>query len=567
LKVTVSLHAGAALDLRAAGSGDRRATSKKLTRDVAWAGEMQAINAAVSRQGARAMNRLMIAAVLLLLPSAGSHDQLAGGALSGVVMDQQCGVLPLAVVVVMSSDRSVEFMADEAGRFRFLNLAPGDYRLSIEHPGFSGFVLEAISVRVGATADVAVRMTLAGVAETVSVGATVADTHMTGTATNFTTSDLEQIPTSRDLFASIRTVPGVLLDRVNIAGNETGQQSGVESKGTRASDTVWTLDDVVVADLASAGASPIYYDFDSFEEIQLATAGQDIKQPTGGLGVNLVVRRGTNNFHGLVHGYFTGEGLEASNLPDELRAAGVTSADADHNQQIADYGFNLGGPLVRNRLWFHASYSAQDVRLVRRGLIDRTRIKSPNVKVNWQATEQDRVSFLYFDGDKLKDGRTPSGAASILFPAATALQNQHNTYAGDPFHGLWKIEDNHSFGSALFATATAAYFNTGFQLEPAGGPNLTSGRSTRLSRSFGSVSQRWNLRPQWNVNADATTFQNLGESAHDVRVGGGWRRVDAKSGTLWPGNGFLAFDNSLTDRRVRVCREGRGTNRVEMLHL
>lgn len=169
------------------------------------------------------MNRLMIAAALLLLTSAGSHAQLAGGALSGVVMDQQGGVLPLAVVRVMGDDRSVESMADEAGRFRFLNLAPGDYRLSIEHPGFAGFVLEDIAVRVGATADVAVRMTLAGVAETVSVGATVADTRTTGTATNVTASDLEQIPTARDIFAILRTVPGVLLDRVNIAGNETGQ--------------------------------------------------------------------------------------------------------------------------------------------------------------------------------------------------------------------------------------------------------------------------------------------------------------------------------------------------------
>ena len=489
------------------------------------------------------MRRLMVTVALLCLIPAVAQAQLAGGVVSGVVRDQSGAVLPDAVVAVSGPDRSIEMAADGAGRFRFLNLAPGTYSLTIRHPGFAAFVRDDVVVRVGATADVSVQMTLATVEETVSVGATIADTRTTGSATNFTSSDLEEIPTSRDPFAIIRAVPGVLLDRVNVGGNETGQQPGVSSKGTRASDTVWTLDGVVVTDMTSAGASPIYYNIDSFEEIQVSTAGHDIQQPTGGLGVNLVVRRGTNDFHGLARGYFTSDGLESDNLPDELRAAGVSPADADHASQITDYGFDLGGPLLRDRLWFHGSYAEQDVRLVRRGLVDRTRIKSSHFKVNWQATSRDLVSFLYLDGDKQKDGRTPSGTASILFPAATALQNQHNAYADNPFHGLWKVEDNHTFGSALFATATAAYFNTGFQLDPEGGLDTPAGQSTRLSRSFGSTFRGWNVRPQWNLNGDATTFHVVGDVAHDIRFGIGWRRVDAESGTLWPGNGLVAFDN------------------------
>ena len=50
--------------------------------------------------------------------------------------------------------------------------------------------------------------------------------------------------------------------------------------------------------MAATGASPTYFNFDNFEEIQVSTAGQDIKQPTGGMGLNLVVKRGTNQFHG-----------------------------------------------------------------------------------------------------------------------------------------------------------------------------------------------------------------------------------------------------------------------------
>ena len=69
------------------------------------------------------------------------------------------------------------------------------------------------------------------------------------------------------------------------------------------------------------GASPTYFNYDNFEEIQVSTAGQDIKQPTGGIGLNFVVKRGTNQFHGGFRGYFDNDAMESSNVPDELRAA------------------------------------------------------------------------------------------------------------------------------------------------------------------------------------------------------------------------------------------------------
>ena len=110
-------------------------------------------------------------------------------------------------------------------------------------------------------------------------------------------------------------------------------------------------------------------------------------------------------------------------------------------------------------------------------------------KVNWQASRRNRVSFLYFDGERIREGRAPV-VQGIFFPAATATHDQHNVYADNPFHGLWKVEDNRTFGSALFASAKLAYFNTGFQLDPVGGMDMTSGRSPLLGRSFGSVNRQ-----------------------------------------------------------------------------
>ena len=137
----------------------------------------------------------------------------------------------------------------------------------------------------------------------------------------------------------------------------------------------------------------------NYSDVITGTSGNDIKQPTGGVGLNFVTKRGTNAFHGTVRGYFTHDDLESENVPDELSNLApqylalnppikpTTPETANHNRQIADYGFDLGGPIVKDKLWFWASWGKQDIRLVRSAgaLIDKTLLKDTNVKVNWQA--------------------------------------------------------------------------------------------------------------------------------------------------------------------------------------
>ena len=107
----------------------------------------------------------------------------------------------------------------------------------------------------------------------------------------------------------------------------------------------------------------------------------------------------------------------------------MTSATADHTRQVSDYGAEFGGPIFKDKAWFYGSFSTQDVRLVRRAgaLVDKTELKDPNVKLNWQATSKDLVSFLYFDGFKIKRFRSP-GTAGITFDAPTATFHQDNAY-------------------------------------------------------------------------------------------------------------------------------------------
>ena len=150
------------------------------------------------------MKRFFLATALMLMTASAAFAQLGGGTLSGTVTDEQGGILPGVTVTVTGSDRTVSAVSDEAGRFRFLNLAPGEYKVALTLQGFTTAVRENIVVRVGSTTDLpAVQMKVATVEETVTVsGASpIVDTKATGTATNFTSDELHEDP---DVARSVR---------------------------------------------------------------------------------------------------------------------------------------------------------------------------------------------------------------------------------------------------------------------------------------------------------------------------------------------------------------------------
>jgi hypothetical protein len=502
-----------------------------------------------------------IAALVIFASSAPA--QTPSGTISGRVLDATGLSLPGVTVTLQGVDITQTFTTDGEGHYRFLELAPGTYKVTSALQGFATLVRENIVLDLGKTVNVPVTMQISAFKETITVTAPspMVDARQTGTSTNFTADELSNIPTSRDPFSLMRTVPGVLVDRVNVGGNETGQQSNFATKGTRPQDAVWTLDGVAITDMALTGTAPTYFNYDNFDAIHVTTAGQPITQQTGGAGLNFVVKRGTNMVHGGVRGYFDNDSMEWSNVPAELAANGVTPATADHTKQISDFGADFGGPVLRDKMWFYASYSVQDVKLQRRGIVDRTQLKNPNVKVNWQASPKDMVSFLYFNGFKIKDNRSP-GTAGITLDAPSATFHQDNAYTDNPLHGLFKLADDRVLSSNMFLSAKYAYYNTGFLLTPEGGMGLNAGRDLTTGRSYGSTVQSSNVRPQMSVNADLNSFFNKLGATHDVKYGFGWRRVNATTGTLWPGNGILSVAQTPTVLIAQVFREGSGTNRT-----
>jgi len=511
--------------------------------------------------------RSWLVALMCVATVGAASAQVQNGVISGAVKDQQGGALPGATVTLEGQGPSRVFVTESDGQFRFVAVPPGTYKVTVSLQGFQNLVRDGVVVAVGQNVALPLALGVAAVAESVLVTgqSPIVDATAMGTATNFTQDELSRVPNSRDPWALLRTVPGVTVDRVNIAGNETGQQASFVSKGGRQGDAVWTMDGVPITDMATAGASPTYFDYDAFDEIQISTGGNDIKQATGGVGLNFVVKRGTNQVRGTARGYITDESLEATNLPDELAARGVTPETADHNQQISEMGVDVGGPILKDKLFFWGSIANQDIRLYRQAArgTDRTVLKTYNAKFNWQATSKDMINFLFFNGDKIKEGRAPGAA---LFEPTSARWNQGNYYTDNPFHGLWKIENNRVFSNSLFITGKYAYYNTGFSLSSIGPASDQMGISAVLGQTFGSTSFNNNRRPQHTVNVDGNAYRTLGGKSHDFKFGVGWRRTDIYSQTLYPGNGIVAYENSATDFRARVYREGAGTNRARYIN-
>ena len=465
--------------------------------------------------------------------------------------------------------QSRTFITEGDGQFRFVAVPPGTYKLTASLPGFQGSVRDGVVVAVGQ--NVALPLTL-GVASRPGVGAwspaqsPIVDATAMGTATNFTQDELSKVPNSRDPWALLRTVPGVTVDRVNIAGNETGQQASFVSKGGRQGDAVWTMDGVPITDMATAGASPTYFDYDAFDEIQISTGGNDIKQATGGVGLNFVVKRGTNQLRGTARGYFTDEILESTNLPDELarprrhaRNGRPQPADfrnghrrrrTDPEGQAVLLGLvcQSGHPPVPPGGARHRSHGPED--LQREGQLAGDVEGHDQFPVLQRRQDQGRPRpwrrAVRADLGALEPGQLLHRQP---VPRPVEDRRQPRLLEQPVRHRQVRLLQHRVLAELDRAVRPSRWASARFKARHLARPATT----TTAVRSTPSTST-------------ATRSGHSAERSHDFKFGTGWRRTDIYSQTLYPGNGIVAYENSATDFRARVYREGAGTNRASYIN-
>ena len=496
---------------------------------------------------------IIAATLLVALMAVGAYAQIQSGNIYGHVQAKDGTPLPGVTVTMSGVGAPQSFITDATGAFRFLNLSPGTYQVKAELAGYGTATRQGIGVSLGRNADVTMTMN-PSVAEsiTVTAEAPVLDVRKTGTGATVTKVELEKVPSARDPWVILQQTPSVLIDRNNVGGNESGQQSVYVSKGATGTQSTWNVDGVNITDFAATGSSPSYYDFDTFEEMQITTGGTDPRIMTPGTQLNMVTKRGTNDIKGSARYFKTDSSYQADpKIPSEAKSY---LQRVNQINSIEDYGAEIGGPILRDKLWFWGSFGKQNIDILTATLIgstrarDKTNLKSENLKLNAQPLPSNSLVAVDQYNAKIKLGRN---VGTTRLPETG--WNQNNSYKKgtgsltDPT--LWKIEDTQIIGSSLYLTGLYSKVQGGFQLISDNGKGCQSfacGVDAPVSyrdfagdrawhRSYLSVTS---LRPQTQYRLDGSAFLNTGSLNHEFKFGFGYRDAKVTSQTAWPGDQY-----------------------------
>ncbi len=405
------------------------------------------------------MKKSAIVFIIFILLTFYSFGQEQYGNIRGTVVDPDGMPLPGVTVTLEGPYAPKSLVTSGGGIFRFINILPGTYSVKCELSGFSPFLQENIIIMIGSNVDLAVKLLPATLKEEITVVATtpVVDLKKTSISSQITETTLLKIPSARDPWAIMQQQPGTLASTENVGGSASGSQYGSSARGALSQSTMYNMDGLNITEGGdSTGSSKMYYDFDTFEQVEVTTAGQDPSIQTAGVNINFVTKTGTNKLRATSRLFYTGNKLQSDNRTEEiknLRQAG------DHISQIMDYGIQLGGPIFKDKLWFQVGYGVQDIRLQTiLGNPDETTINTFNGKLNWQISPKTRSMFGFIHNAKEKWGRS----ASATRPPETT----HHQSGPFPY---WKAEIEHTFSDNLLVSLMGSYFPGAWGLDPQGG--------------------------------------------------------------------------------------------------
>ena len=296
-----------------------------------------------------------LACVLALTLPVAAQEQT--GSIQGTVRDTSGAVLPGVTVEAMNLTTgavAATAVSDANGVFRFNNLRPGKYDVTGKLQGFTPAQVKNIDLRLGQilTADLA--MAVGGVTETVSVTAEspLIDTKQGARQVSIKDEQIELLPKGRDYTSLVTQVAGA---------NQESKLGGLSIDGASAGENRFIIDGVETTNLRN-GTSGSNLIVDFVEELQVKSSGYSAEFG-GALGgvISTVTKSGTNVFHGSAGLQWQGDTLEAGRAPT-LRTNLSNSAVSEYitypedKENRIEPAFTLGGPIVKDRLWFFGGY-------------------------------------------------------------------------------------------------------------------------------------------------------------------------------------------------------------------
>ena len=297
--------------------------------------------------------RLVVVCLAFLPATAGAQ---IGSGITGLVRDTSGGLLP-GVTVETESPALIGgarvAVTDADGRYRFTDLRPGTYTLSFTLPGFSVLRREGIELQAEFTATVNGELAVGTVLETVTVtgDAPVVDTVNVRQQTQVSEETLQAIPTNRRMAGLAAILPGA----------STLRPSDHDVGGVQAERGTFTIHGTPNVDQATEGMYQVLqnrasysYNTHAIREVVIETGTGSAESFSGGSVLHYIYKDGGNVFSGVFSATNATKALQANNLTADLLArASSQLKQAGGLKEAFDVGGGIGGPILRNKLWFY----------------------------------------------------------------------------------------------------------------------------------------------------------------------------------------------------------------------
>ena len=332
--------------------------------------------------------RSLLCVVSFILFTSSLIPQEITGSLTGFVVDTTG--TPLSSVNISVGGENLQGLkgtaTNDKGNFTVYKLPPGSYQVRVSIVGFRDLNIQDVQIRLGQTTNLGqlklehMRIDLPEV--TVSGRKQIIDPVSTTYGGNIRSADFDNLPVDRNSAKLVTLMP---------QANSSYYGDGANIGGATGFENKYFVDGFEVTDpLIGRDGTRLPYNF--IQEIQVKDGGYnvDTRSSLGGL-INVITYSGSNEFHGSVFGFYTSSRLVSNQKFGALDASQGAFTDYD-------LGFGLGGPVIRDRLWFYAAYNPtsynRDVEVPDFGTyVDRTLIHSFAGKLNWMASNNLNFNF------------------------------------------------------------------------------------------------------------------------------------------------------------------------------
>jgi len=364
-----------------------------------------------------------LCAVALVIFTATFATAQTTGQIIGTVADPQGAVLPGVTVTATSPQLQGERTAvtDSTGTFRIPSLPPGVYTVKVTLSGFQDLTQENVTVSLDKTANLGLKMQLAGVSASINVSAQspVIDTTSAAGGVTVDQAMMQKLPVARNFYATAQFAPGVTSDAV---GPTMLGSSGAENK--------YIIDGIDATGIATGSQmKTVLVDFIDQVNVKTEGANAEFGGFTGGI-VEAITKSGSNKFSGSGFVFGQGGSLQQANSTASQRPQTTTTVTNIAHQ--FDGGFTLGGPIMKDRLWYFAGYNPFNER--DEASVIRPLGSTPGTPGVGAVVPQTTTRNLYSGKVTYKAGRNQTVDFSIL--GDPSKQNGYvvnpNTIAGPP---------------------------------------------------------------------------------------------------------------------------------------